>query len=200
MRKLIIALLLAALPVKADLLPALYDTVTGRLSIPTNITGFTFGGILFTNFTGLGLTNVNGTLRVDTNVIGGGSGGGSGTVTSVGGTSTVAGIQFSGPAITASGTLSLTGIVADASIDPAIARVSAVAAGYQPLDPDLTDIAGIAASNGDYRLRPDARRMGQSIYAPFMYRYDIEGRPRGIGSPPGAYSSGPTQGQMMFAE
>ena len=66
---------------------------------------------------------------------------GSGTVTSVGATSTVSGLQFSGSPITSSGILSLTGTVAAASIDSAIARLAS---------PALTgDPTGPTASPGD---------------------------------------------------
>lgn len=51
-----------------------------------------------------------------------------GSVTSVGATSTVAGLNFSGSPITGSGTLSLTGVVGVASIDSAVATDSELSA------------------------------------------------------------------------
>jgi len=50
----------------------------------------------------------------------------SGTVTSVSGASTVSGLGFSGPPVTGFGTLTLTGIVAEASISLEIPRLSSV--------------------------------------------------------------------------
>jgi len=80
---------------------------------------FTIGGQSLSNLVGSGLTNNGGTLEA----IGGG-GGGSGTVTSVGATSGVTGLSFSGSPITLAGTLGLTGIVGAASIDASIARLT----------------------------------------------------------------------------
>src|SRR6187399_328544 len=80
---------------------------------------FTIGGQSLSNLVGSGLTNNGGTLEA----IGGG-GGGSGSVTSVGATSAVSGLSFSGSPITLAGTLGLTGIVASASIDASIARLT----------------------------------------------------------------------------
>lgn len=74
----ILALLLSSISIFGDLIPAIYDTVTKRLAVPTNILGMTFGGLNFTNLVGYGLTNKSGVLMVDTNVIIGGSSGGSG--------------------------------------------------------------------------------------------------------------------------
>ncbi len=105
MRTTIIAILASALACSGDILPALYDTVTKQLVVPTNILGMKFGGYTITNFSGYGLTNVNGVLMVDTNVIvGGGGGGGSGTVTSVG-LSLPALFSVSGTPVTGAGTL-----------------------------------------------------------------------------------------------
>lgn len=61
---------------------------------------------------------------------------------------------------------------------------------------------GVAASagNGDYRLRSDAVQMDPTSYAPIGLPYDIDGKPRGRRSPPGAYASGPDQGFLILVE
>jgi hypothetical protein len=123
--KILLALLASLASVKADVIPLLYDTTTMKIVAPTNLLGFTFGGQVLTNLVGGPfLTNDGGTLKVNTNGLGGGGGGGgSGTVTSVAGASTVSGLGFSGSPITGSGTLTLTGIVAAASISLEIPRL-----------------------------------------------------------------------------
>lgn len=63
------------------------------------------------------------------------TGGGSGTVTSVGAASTVSGLAFSNSPVTSSGTLTLTGTVAAASIDSAIARLASPALTGSPTAP-----------------------------------------------------------------
>lgn len=132
-------LLLACLPafgatqsvqVPDNLLFAPGDLLTWVGQYWTNLARGTEGHVL--SVSGTGLTWVAPT---------GGGGGGSGTVTSVAASSTVTGLSFSGSPITTSGTLTLSGTVGEASIDAVIARDSEVAAGYQPLDADLTDLA-----------------------------------------------------------
>ena len=49
MRTTIIAILASALACSGDILPALYDTVTKQLVVPTNILGMKFGGYTITN-------------------------------------------------------------------------------------------------------------------------------------------------------
>jgi len=127
----LLALLLFALPVRAQL-PLLINESDLSVFFPTGAIGGTLsvsnisvvrllsiGGQSLSNLVGSGLTNNGGTLEA----IGGG-GGGSGTVTSVGATSAVAGLSFSGSPITLAGTLGLTGIVGAASIDASIARLT----------------------------------------------------------------------------
>jgi len=59
-------------------------------------------------------------------------------VTSVGATSDVAGLSFSGSPVTTTGTLGLTGVVGEASIDIAIARLASPALSGNPTAPTAT--------------------------------------------------------------
>jgi hypothetical protein len=131
MKRILPPLLLLCLSVRAQI-PLLINEVDQSVFYPTGAIGgtltasnvavvsaLTIGGQTFTNLAGSGLTNNAGTLQAT-----GGGGGGSGSVTSVGATSSVAGLSFSGSPITVAGTLGLTGIVGAASIDASIARLT----------------------------------------------------------------------------
>lgn len=130
-------------------------TTNGVVKLPTNITSIRIGGTVFTNLLGFGLAVSNNQLSIDTTQLpAGGGGGGSGTVTSVGASTTVSGLGFSGPPVTSSGTLSLTGTVAVASggtgaTDASGARTAlslVPGVDVQAYDVDLAAIAALANS------------------------------------------------------
>jgi hypothetical protein len=135
MRILLCLCLVAASAARAQI-PLLLNESDSSILFPTGAIGgtlsasnisivraLTIGGQTLSNLVGSGLTNANGTLQAM-----GGGGGGSGTVTSIGATSAVVGLSFSGSPVTTAGTLGLTGVVGAASIDTNIARLSQVQA------------------------------------------------------------------------
>lgn len=80
---------------------------------------------------------------------------GSGTVTSIGATSSVAGLSFSGSPVTTTGTLGLTGVVGEASIDAALLRDAEAATLYQATNANLTTVANLTGGTTENFLRGD---------------------------------------------
>lgn len=124
-----------------------YDPATYVLNLPTNILGFWFGNQYLTNLVGTGLTNDNGNLEA--------TGSGAGTVTSVAASTTISGLGWTGSPITSAGTLGLTGVVGEASIDVALARLASPALTGDPTGPTP------AANDNDTSLATTAYVQGE---------------------------------------
>lgn len=132
----------------------LADT-NGVVKWPTNITSITIGGRTYTNLLGFGLSITNGQLSVDTTQLpSGGGGGGSGTVTSVGLSTSLSGLTVGSSPVTSSGTITLSGTLGlgsggtGATDAPGARTALSLVPGtdVQAYDADLAAIAALANS------------------------------------------------------
>lgn len=128
----------------------------GVVKWPTNITSITIGGRTYTNLLGFGLALTNGQLSIDTTQLP--SGGGSGTVTSVGLSTSLSGLSIGSTPVTSSGTITLSGTlgVASGGTGATDAAGGLAALGGQASDSDLSALASAGSTGTGAFVRADS--------------------------------------------